>query len=81
LYQLSVECEGKEPKPKALHRILEIAKERHLSLVLAQKGYNNKGAEQIAELLALPVYVIDPYSKHYIKTLIHLAELIASHGP
>lgn len=79
LYQLSIECEGKEPKPKTLHRIVEMAKERHISLVIAQKGYNNKGAELIAKELALPVYFVDPYSKHYIKTLLNLAELISSH--
>lgn len=79
LYQLSVECEGKEPKPKAVQRILELAKERQVSLVIAQKGYNNKGAEQIAKELALSVYFIDPYSKHYVKTLLNLAELIISH--
>ncbi len=76
--QLSIEYEGKDPRPKHLEEILLKATSHHAEIALALPQYNNKGAQIIADKLHLPVHLIDPYSSEYFETLRRLAHLIAN---
>ena len=78
--QLSVEYEGKDPRPKHLEEVLKQAGEKRAEIALALPQYNNKGAQLIAERLHVPVHLIDPYSPEYFETMRKLAHLIASPG-
>jgi len=73
--QLSVEFEGKDPRPRHLEEILKKALSQHAEIALALPQYNNKGTEIIAEKLSVPIYMIDPYSSDYFKTMRTLAHL------
>ncbi len=75
--QLSIEYEGKDPRPKHIEKILSeaIASQTEIAIVLPQ--YNNKGAQLIAQKLHIPVRMIDPYSPKYFETLMSIARLIA----
>jgi zinc transport system substrate-binding protein len=75
--QLSVEYEGKDPRPKHLEEILKRAVTESAELALALPQYNNKGAQLIAEKLNMPVRLIDPYSADYLNTMRKLAHMIA----
>lgn len=75
--QLSVEYEGKDPRPKHLEEILQVAVAQSMEIALALPQYNNKGAQLIAEKLHMPVHLIDPYSAEYFETMRKLAHLIA----
>lgn len=75
--QLSVEYEGKDPRPKHLEEILKRAVSESAEVALALPQYNNKGAQLIAEKLHMPVRLIDPYSADYFETMRKLAHLIA----
>lgn len=77
LTQLSVEYEGKDPRPKHLEEILQKAITESAELALALPQYNNKGAQLIAEKLHKPVRLIDPYSPDYFATMRKLAQLVA----
>lgn len=77
LTQLSVEYEGKDPRPKHLEEILKRAIAESAEVALALPQYNNKGAQLIAEKLHKPVRFIDPYSADYFETMRKLAKLIA----
>jgi zinc transport system substrate-binding protein len=77
LEQLSIEYEGKEPRPQHLEQILTKAKNQNMRLAIALPQYNNKGAQLIAEKLRIPVRMIDPYSPEYFENLRKLAHLIA----
>ncbi len=76
LVQLSVECEGKDPLPQDVSRILQRAEEAHVQSALVQTSYNNKGTELIAEKLEIPIYSIDPYSGDYLNNMRYLAQTI-----
>ncbi|MES2273261.1 MAG: zinc ABC transporter substrate-binding protein [Chlamydiota bacterium] len=76
--QLSVEYEGKDPRPKHLEQILKKAAFHRAEIALALPQYNNKGAQLIAEKLHLPVHFIDPYSPDYFINMRKLAHLIAN---
>jgi zinc transport system substrate-binding protein len=75
--QLSVEYEGKDPRPKHLEQILNRAIEASMEVALALPQYNNKGAQLIADKLHVPIHLIDPYSADYFETMRKLAHLIA----
>ncbi|MBS0625786.1 MAG: zinc ABC transporter substrate-binding protein [Verrucomicrobia bacterium] len=75
--QLSVEYEGKDPRPKHIEGILRQAIAQKAEVAIALPQYNNKGAQLIAEKLHVPVRMIDPYSPDYFKTMRQMAELIA----
>lgn len=75
--QISVEYEGKDPRPHHLEEILKTAITHSLDFTLALPQYNNKGAQVIAEKLHVPVKWIDPYSPDYFDMMRHLARLIA----
>lgn len=76
--QLSVEYEGKDPRPKHLEEILKRALSESAEVALALPQYNNKGAQLIAEKLHMPVRFIDPYSDNYFETMRKLAHLIVN---
>lgn len=77
LTQLSVEYEGKDPRPKHLEEILKRAVTESAQVAIALPQYNNKGAQLIAEKIHKPVRYIDPYSADYFETMRKLAKLIA----
>ena len=76
LVQLSVECEGKEPRPRDIQEILEKTKVYQVQCVFLQKGFNNRGATLIGEKLQLPIYRIDPYARDYLKNMRQIAGYI-----
>jgi zinc transport system substrate-binding protein len=76
--QLSVEFEGKDPRPKHLEDLLKRALSEHTEIALALPQYNNKGTQLIAEKLSLDLHEIDPYSPDYFQTMRKLARLIAA---
>lgn len=76
LFQLSVETDGKEPLPKDLSRILALAREKNVKLMVVQKNYPDKGAKIIAKQLQIPIYYFDPYQSSYIENLRELATML-----
>lgn len=74
--QLSVESSGRDPLPKDVEDILKKAQHYKVRAVFTQKGYNNKGAELIAEKLKLPVFCVDPYARDYLENMRQMVELI-----
>jgi len=78
LTQLSVEQEGKEPRPKEIEQVYRSAIRTHTEIAIALPQHNNKGAQLIAEKLRIPVRVVDPYSAAYFETIRKLAGLIAN---
>lgn len=77
LIQISVEVEGKSPRPQTLSKALKEARDNTVRCVLSQPQYNNAGAERLANILDLKVYTVDPLSPHYLDEMRHLGEVIA----
>ncbi len=75
--QLSVEYEGKEPRPRQVEALVQRAAESKTGMAITLPQYNNKGAQLIAKKLHLPVQMVDPYSPDYFGTLLKIAQLIA----
>jgi zinc transport system substrate-binding protein len=76
--QVSIESEGKDPRPQKLAETLALAKAITIRTVLTQSQYNNKGAEIIAKKLGLPLHEIDPYSPDYLGNLELMTQYIVA---
>lgn len=76
LHQISVECEGKDPRPQQVEAIVKEADENDVRMVLIEPQQNNKGAQLIGEKLNLPVYQIDPLSPDYFDAMRRITKLV-----
>ena len=77
LIQLAVECEGKDPRPRDIEALLKNAKKYHIRGVFTQTGFNNKGAEMIAQKLNLKIHEMDPFAYSYIGNMLKIASDIS----
>jgi zinc transport system substrate-binding protein len=69
LIQLSVECEGKDPRPRDVEEIFAKAKKYQVRCVFLQQGFNNQGAQIIGKKLQLPIYRTEPYAYDYLANM------------
>jgi zinc transport system substrate-binding protein len=79
LHQLSVECEGKEPLPQQVAKVVKEAQENHVKVIFTEPQYNNKGAVLIADKLQLPIYEINPYAGDYFKMMNEITDTIVKY--
>lgn len=77
LQQLSVEVEGKDPRPQHVADILAKAKECAIHTIITEPQHSNKGAEAIAARLGIATHRVDPYTENYVENLLLLGEIIA----
>jgi len=78
LEQLSIEVEGKEPKPKMLKKIIEEAKKQNVKAIFTQEEFSDKSAKTIASQLNIKVIKETPLSADWSNNLIKMAEAIAN---
>ena len=72
--QLSIEVEGKDPTPKRLHDLMQLAKKEQIAKVYAEPQYSDKGAQLISKEIGARVVVVDPYREDVVANLMHLAK-------
>ena len=77
LEQIAVEVEGKEPKPKALIRLLKEAKKEKVKAIFTQPEFSDTVARIIAKELQIPVVKVSPLSANWSENLISIAIAIA----
>lgn len=80
LIQLTIEVEGKEPKPKVLQKIIDEAKKEKVKAIFAQKEFSDKSANAIANELNIKVVKETPLSKDWSANLIRMANAIANNN-
>ena len=78
LVQLSIEVEGKEPKPKALRKIIDTARKENIKAVFAQQEFSDKSAKALARELDIKVIKETPLAKEWSDNLIKMANAIAN---
>jgi zinc transport system substrate-binding protein len=69
LVQLSLEAEGKEPRPEHLAHLFEELAHADLAAVFTQPQHPSKGALLVAERLGRPAHEIDPYAYDYVSMM------------
>ena len=80
LTQLTIEVEGKEPKPKMLQKIIDKARAEHVKAIFTQTEFSDKSAKAIANELNIKVIKETPLAKNWSENLIKMANTIAKNN-
>jgi len=78
LIQLTIEIEGKDPKPKALQKIISQAQKEGIKAIFTQQEFSDKSARVIARELGINVIKETPLAKDWSANLIKKANAIAN---
>ncbi len=76
LKQVPVEVEGKEPGPKSMARVIDLARARGIKVVFVQPQFPSSGAAQVAQAIGGAVVAIDPLARDYIANLERMGQEI-----
>lgn len=79
LNQLSVEIEGKDPRPQDIAALMTTLQKHPVPVVLIEPQYNTKGAILIASKLKIPYVEINPYSENYFGMFDQLTDTIVKY--
>lgn len=77
LEQISIEIQGKEPKPSQLVELVDEAKKHNIKIVFVAPQFSQKGASVISKSIKGNTAVIDPLSYEWDKNLLKVANEIA----
>ena len=78
LEQISIEVEGKEPKPNELVKLIEEAKKHDIKIIFVSPQFSQKSAQAISKNIGANVVAIDPLSDDWQKNLLKVASEIAN---
>jgi len=78
LAQLSIEFEGRDPTPKQLTKMLEMAKNNEIRTIFTLPSFNNKGATIVASEIGARLVELNPLQENYILMMRGITSKIAS---
>lgn len=78
LTQFPIQVEGKDPKPRMLAHIIDVAKKENIKVIFTQPEFSDHVAKTIAEQLHIRVIKATPLAKNWAKNLIDFATAIAN---
>jgi len=78
LEQISIEIEGKEPKPNELVELIEESKKHDIKIVFVSPQFSQKSAQAISKNIGANVVAIDPLSDNWNENLQKVANEIAN---
>lgn len=77
LEQYAIEMEGKDPTPQQMTKLLNLTRQLNIRTIFIQMQYNNKAAKLVAETLRARLVILDPYSEHYMTSMLEIAHAFA----
>ena len=78
LEQISIEIQGKEPKPNELIELVKDAKEHNIKIIFVSPQFSQKSAKTIASSIGGNVVAIDSLGENWANSLIDTATQIAN---
>ncbi|HZL11497.1 MAG TPA: zinc ABC transporter substrate-binding protein [Prolixibacteraceae bacterium] len=78
LEQIPLELDGKEPSPKHLKDIVDLAREQNIHVIFIQKEFDTENALQLSREIGGEVVVIDPIDYQWEKQILDITEKIAA---
>ncbi|MFV0482262.1 MAG: metal ABC transporter solute-binding protein, Zn/Mn family, partial [Campylobacteraceae bacterium] len=76
LEQISVEIEGKEPKPAELIALVKLAKDENIKVLFIEPQISQKNANIIAKEIGAKTVMLDPLVEDIAKNLDNAAEAL-----
>jgi zinc transport system substrate-binding protein len=78
LKQIAMELDGKEPSPRHMKEIVDLAHEQHIHVIFIQKEFDAAFAQQLSKEIDGKVIIIDPLDYNWEKQLMDITEKIAA---
>jgi zinc transport system substrate-binding protein len=78
LVQIPLELDGKEPSPKHMKDIVDLAHEQNIKVIFIQKEFDSENALQLSREIGGEVVVIDPLDYNWEKQMLDITEKIAA---
>ena len=78
LEQISIEVEGKEPKPNELVELIEEAKKHKIKVIFVAPQFSQKSAQTISKSIGANVIAIDPLTDNWNENLLKVAKEIVN---
>ena len=78
LEQISIEIEGKEPKPNELVELIEESKKHDIKIIFVSPQFSQKSAQAISKNIGANVVAIDPLSDNWNENLQKVSNEIAN---
>lgn len=78
LDQIPLELDGKEPSPKHMKDIVDLAHQQNIHVIFIQKEFDSAFAKQMAQEINGEVLVIDPLDYNWEKQMLDITEKIAA---
>ena len=78
LKQLPIQIEGKNPKPRQIIKLIDLARVNHIKAIIVSPLFSSKIAKQISNELNIKVVKISALDPNWSKNLIYLAKIIAN---
>lgn len=76
--QIALELDGKEPSPKHLKDIVDLARKQNIRVIFIQKEFDVENAQQLAREIGGEVVIIDPLDYDWAKQLQDITDKIAA---
>jgi zinc transport system substrate-binding protein len=81
LTQVSIEIEGKDPKPAQLRALIEYARAQHIKVVFVQPQFSTRSARQIAREIGGKVVTADSLALNWSENLKEVAGKLIAASP
>jgi zinc transport system substrate-binding protein len=78
LTQIPLELDGKEPSPKHMKEIVDLAKAQQIRTIFIQKEFDSENALQLSREIGGEVVVIDPLEYEWEKQMMDITQKIAA---
>lgn len=78
LEQTPLELDGKEPSPKHMKDIVDLARAKNIRVIFIQKEFDSENALQLSREIGGEVVIIDPLDYNWEKQMLDITEKIAA---
>jgi len=78
LSQIALEFDGKEPSPKHMKEIVDLAHKQNIHVIFIQKEFDPAFAQQLSREIDGKVVIIDPLDYNWEKQMLDITEKIAA---
>ena len=76
LEEIPIESEGKEPGPKELRKIIEVARKKKIKAILVEPQFSDRIAGIIARAIGGRLIKVDPLAYNWDENLLHVAKVL-----
>jgi len=77
LNQVAVEIEGREPSPKELKEIIDLARSKHVKVVFIQPQISSRTVETLSKELKIAIVTLDPLKYNWLENMKHTVDILS----